>query len=137
MSKFKLIVCKGRLRQLNKPSKPSPTNIKGSESAMKNHIRRRIAPIKKTYQDKNKKWFKEKYGPLFGMKKQNIDRSCNGDSKNKGSLGYSSNSGTNEDIVYFKSLYGGVRRLGNCKDIVSCPCKEQKFVNGKAIDCDK
>ena len=132
--KFKLIVCENsRIRQLNQPEKPGLTKIKGSHKAMQNHLRRRLAPIKKTYQDKNDKWWKQKYGPLFGIKKVPINKCQDGTTEEKGALGYAAHSGTNEDVVYFKNLYGGVRHLGCPDSKTPCEaCKEQKFVNGKA-----
>jgi len=134
MPKFKLFKCEGRVRQLQRKKKPGLTNIKGSRNALENHIRRRIAPIKRSYQDKNGKHWQQKYGPLFGGKTQAIDRSCDGTS-GKGALGYAAHTGTNEDIIYFKRLYGGVRQLGNnCDSQPECPCKEQKFVNNKPED---
>ena len=135
--KFTLFNCTGTVRNLNNAPKPSPNNVKGSETAMKNHLRRRLAPIKRAYKDKDGKHWKQTYGPLFGIKKIPISSGCDGTTVDKGALGYRAHSGTNEDVVYFKSLYGGVRSLGNgCDDLKSrCDaCKEQKFVNGKAVD---
>lgn len=135
--KFTLFNCSGTVRNLNKAPKPSPTNVKGSETAMKNHLRRRLAPIRKAYVDKDGKKWKQKYGPLFGIKKIPINKCQDGTTVAKGSLGYAAHTGTNEDVVYFKSLYGGTRSLGNgCDDdMTNCEaCKPQKFVNGKAVD---
>ena len=135
MPKFKLFKCEGRVRQLQRKKKPGLTNIKGSRNALENHIRRRIAPIKRSYQDKDGKYWKQTYGPLFGMKNQRINRCQDGSTVEKGSLGYAAHSGTNEDIIYFKRVYGGVRQLGNnCDSQPECPCKEQKFVNNKPRD---
>ena len=134
MPKFKLFKCEGRVRQLQRKKKPGLTNIKGSRNALENHIRRRLAPIKIPYKKGGKYW-KQKYGPLFGIKNQPINRCQDGSTPAKGALGYAAHSGTNEDIIYFKRLYGGVRQLGNnCDSQPECPCKEQKFVNNKPVN---
>lgn len=135
MPKFQLFKCEGRVRQLQRKKKPGLTNIKGSRNALENHIRRRIAPIKRSYQDKNGKYWKQTYGPLFGIKKQAIDRCQDGSTVAKGALGYAAHTGTNEDIIYFKRVYGGVRQLGCPDNKTPCEaCKEQKFVNNKPVD---
>jgi|UniRef100_A0A6C0C1I8 hypothetical protein len=138
--KFKLFKCNSRVRQLQKQKKPGLTNVKGSHSAMQNHVRRRIAPIVRAYKDKElNKFYKQKYGPLFGIKKIPINQCQDGSTQAKGSLGYASHGGTNADVIYFKHLYGGTRQLltpGTCPNVPTrCnACKEQKFVNGKAED---
>ena len=137
---MKFYKCSTRLNQLNQASKPNPVKVKGAQVSLENRIRRRVAPIKKSYQITNPdgtkgKWVKQEYGPLFGGNKQLIDGSCDGSSQAKGRSGYASNLGTNEDVVFFKRVYGGVRRLGNCDPSGNCACKPASFVNGKLTAC--
>ena len=122
--------CGIRLRELNSAKKPAPTKLRGSQVAMENKIRRRVAVIKqiKKCLPKDKRTKNEQcnetyaYGPVFGIAKApKRGGPCNNI--------YTSNGGTGADVVRWRRLYGGSRQLFNT---ASCKyaCSEKITADG-------
>jgi len=86
-------------------SKKNMTDIKGSHSAMNNAIRRRVG-IKNN----------SSYGPLFGLKGQNV-----GNCKNVNN----SNSGDASDTIKWNAVYRGMKLFNTSECKVGC---EQKVL---------
>ena len=87
--------CNIRLLEISNAAKPAPTRLEGSQVAMGNAVRRRVA---KTVNHGN-------YGPLFGLGKNPMRGKC----KNY----FTANSGASSDVTEWKRLYGGYRHLKN------------------------
>lgn len=104
----------GRLRFLQRQSKPAPTRNYGSEDARSRAIRRRVARIKTPSTDQYGNLVHVAYGPLFGLRK-GIGRTWlpNGDCK----YIFSPNGGEGSDVAYWKRVMGGSMNIitnGNC-----------------------
>ena len=116
----------GRLSKLtNVQKQPGPTRDYGSSNARSNAIRRRVMRPSTTPSTTQTKG----YGPLFGTTKNNSFSKCASDKKNF----YQSNSGTGNDVVYWKRIAVGPRELkpSNC-DGVNSNCDSVA-----AAECDK
>lgn len=90
----------GRLAYLNQQEKPNLTKDYASEDARARAIRRRVGRFSKNGTKKN-------YGPLFGVKKNLFDNSCNG----KETVYYTANSGDASDVTFWRKNYVGSKNL--------------------------
>ncbi len=115
--------CSIRLQELNDAAKPAPTRLEGSQVALGNVIRRRVASIRKKTNSDNQRV--RSYGPLFGLAKKPTPGQCD-------SI-FTANSGNSSDVTEWRRLYGGSRNLfstSSCK-FSSCACynKDSKTCN--------
>lgn len=96
--------CKFRLNMLYNPKSIAPTRLKGSQVARENLLRRRVASVKKNKKDGKKR----EYGPIFGLKTlRSPDSSC---------AIQHSYGGSSSDVITWKRIYGGGRKLINAVD---------------------
>ena len=94
----------GRLRFLQRQSKPAPTRNYGSEGARANAIRRRVAKIKTPSRDQYGNPVNYGYGPLFGLRK-GVGRTWLSSGQCK--YVFSPNGGEGSDVAYWKRVMGG------------------------------
>ena len=94
----------GRLRFLQRQSKPAPTRNYGSEDARARAIRRRVTKVNTRSTDQYGNVVNYAYGPLFGLRK-GVGPTWLPSGQCK--FVFSPNGGEGSDVAYWKRVMGG------------------------------